>query len=412
MLEHYIRNRKKLAAMKRNYLAPYLEKAAERYHADGFCFRYAQRLVGFALPFARWLGTGHVPPDQITLEHVAKFLRWYAPTSEKSPRKRDLSRTAARNVVRQIQAAHPPVVTRSPSRVEADRYGDHLRRNRGVSEGTVENHQRNLERFLTFCFQQRPVDPSIFTARRVHAYVDALPHGRSNCVRRCTCTALRGYFRFLQMQGVAIGSLIAVVPTVRTPRAAVSPRWLTSADTEQLLRSIDRSKATGKRRYAVILCMIHLGIRVGDVARLSLDDIDWREGTVQVANHKPDRPYRLPLPQRLGKALADYLVKARPVSQQREIFLSHRAPRGIPATTASLKGVMRYAWRCAGLNEKFSGTHVLRHSAATRMRQKGVSMKSIADVLGHKSVQTTKVYAQVNLPGLRAVAQPWPEVRS
>jgi len=202
------------------------------------------------------------------------------------------------------------------------------------------------------------------------------------------------------------------VPTIRRCRAAVKTQWLTSSDVKQLLHSIDRSTPTGKRDYAVVLCMAHLGMRVGDVARLSLDDIDWHEGTVRVANHKPDRPDCLPLPRRLGKALVDYLKKGRPASPRREIFLRHNHPRGAPVMSATLQGVMLNIWRRAGFGETFRGTHILRHSLATRMRQKGVDLKSIADVLGHQSIQTTALYAQVDLPALRAMAQPWPEVRS
>ena len=412
MLEHYILDRKRLTAMKQNYLAPYLEKLAERYYADAYSFQYARNTLGRAFQFAEWLEAANVSPDRITVRHVDKFLLWYVPKpSEKFTKTREHAHTAVRSVLHQIRAEHPLVITCSPSQAEADRYADHLRCNRGLAAGTVEWQRNYLERFLACCFRRRPIDPSAITAKRIHMYVDALPHGHANSVRRNTCTALRGYCRFLQLQGIAIGNLLLAVPTVRRPRAALSPRWLTSADTEQLLRSIDRSRAIGKRNYAVILCMIHLGTRVGDVARLSLDDIDWREGTVHVANHKSGRPYQTPLPRRLGKALADYLAKGRPSSQQREIFLCHTHPRGAPVTVTALQGVMRYAWQRAGLGEKFSGTHILRHSIATRMRQKGVGLKSIADVLGHQSMQTTTLYAQVDLPALRAVAQPWPEVR-
>jgi integrase len=156
--------------------------------------------------------------------------------------------------------------------------------------------------------------------------------------------------------------------------------------------------------------MIDLGMRVGDVARLSLDDIDWRAGTMAVANHKRGRPYRLPLPKRLGQALADYLANARPSSERREVFLCHAQPRGLPTTVHALKTAVRSAWKRAGLYDRFSGTHILRHTVATRMKQQGVALKSIADVLGHHSLQTTTLYAQVDLPALRSTAQPWPEV--
>jgi site-specific recombinase XerD len=158
--------------------------------------------------------------------------------------------------------------------------------------------------------------------------------------------------------------------------------------------------------------MAELGLRVGDVARLALDDIDWREGMVRVPNHKRGRPYQLPLPRRLGQALADYLVKGRPSSQRQAVFLCHAHPRGTPVTAGALKRAVQRAWQRSGLDKRFSGTHVLRHSVATRMKQEGVSLKFIADVLGHDSVQTTTLYAQVDLPVLRKVAQPWPEEQS
>lgn len=269
-----------------------------------------------------------------------------------------------------------------------------------------------LEQFLTFCFKQRNVDYSAITPARIHAYVDGLPHSICSSRQRCACTSLRGYFRFLQLQGVSTGHLQAVVPTVRRPRIALSPKWLTSADTDRLLRSVDCSRATGKRTYATILCMAELGLRVGDVARLTLDDVDWCAGTVRVPNHKRGRPYQLPLPRRLGQALADYLVKGRPFSQRREIFVRHARPRGTAVTSGALKREVQRAWQRSGLDKQYSGTHVLRHSVATRMKQEGVSLKFIADVLGHESVQTTTLYAQVDLPALRTVAQPWPEEQS
>jgi integrase len=159
--------------------------------------------------------------------------------------------------------------------------------------------------------------------------------------------------------------------------------------------------------------MVDLGMRVGDVARLSLDDIDWREGTIRVSNHKRARPYRLPLPKRLGQALADYLTTARPTSPCRRLFLSRaHHPRAPEATVAGLKEAVKRIWKRSGIGHRFSGTHILRHSVATRMKQLGVSLKSIADVLGHHSLQTTALYAQIDLPALRRVAQTWPEARS
>jgi len=410
MLDYCFRNRKKIAAMERNVLSPFLEEAAARYRAEGYNCKYALASLGYAAAFGDWLQTRRVPLDRIADKHMDRFLDWFVPKPpEKFTFKRRQTRAAIQFILALIGAKHPMVLPRSPVQAEVDRYIDHLRRNRGLAEDTLEYLHRNLEQFLSSCFKQRPVDYSAITAARIHTYVDRLPQSLSNSKRRGTCIALRGYFRFLQLQSIATGHLQSVVPKVRSSRAALSPKWLTSADADQLLGVINRSRASGKRNYAVILCMIDLGMRVGDVARLSLEDIDWSEGTVRVGNHKRARPYRLPLPQRLGQALAEYLAKGRPSSQRREIFLCHAHPRGTPVTTAALKRMVGRTWELAGLAKRFSGTHILRHSVATRMKQEGVGLKFIADVLGHHSLQTTTLYAQVDLPALRTVAQPWPE---
>ena len=412
MLEHYVEDRKTLAAMKRNPLFTYLTEAAARYRANGYFHKYALRSLGLAARFGEWLQKQRITPAGVTEQCVERYLRQLISTSSKKTAWRaEASGWAIHFIMALIpdRVVSPP----SPAQVEAVRYMDHLRRNRGLAEGTLWHHRWNLERFLTFCFKRRSCPPSAITAAKIHAYVDGLPHGVSNGQRSRACTAMRGYFRFLQMLGVPVRHLQVAVPYIRMPRTAPRSEWMTQADADQLLRSIDRSTATGKRTYATILCMMDLGMRVGDVARLSLDDIDWDAGTIRVSNHKVACPYPLPLPRRLGKAVADYLSQRRLPSRHRKIFLNHGAQsHGAPVTAIALKVIMARVWERSGMGERFSGTHILRHSMATRMKQEGVGLKVIADVLGHQAMQSVMVYVQVDLPTLRMVAQPWPEVRS
>jgi len=411
MLDYYFRYRKRLDVMERNLLGPYLKEAAAYYRADGYDYWYAHRSLVIAAHFGQWLRIRRVPLGRITDQHVANFLHEFIPVPHEKFVYRRRRASAAVHFVWALIPRRIQPRPQTPAQVEVVRYIEHLRRNRGLAEKTLEIHQRYLEQFLTFYFKRRQVDTSVFTAARIHAYVNSLPTSRRNARRSYTCSVLRDYFRFLQLRGVPTGHLQTMVPKVHHPRAALSPKWLTVENAEQLLRSLDRSRATGKRDYAAILCMMDLGLRVGDVARLSLNDIGWRAGTIQVANHKQGRPYRLPLPKRLGKALANYLTKGRPTSRSREMFLKHSHPRGTPITPDALQKRMLHAWKRAGLDQQFSGTHVMRHSVATRLKQQGVSLKLIADVLGHRSIQTTTLYAQVDLPTLCTVAQPWPEVQ-
>ncbi len=149
-------------------------------------------------------------------------------------------------------------------------------------------------------------------------------------------------------------------------------------------------------------------MRASDVNRLSLDDIDWRSAKIKIPTPKNAAPFYLPLTKRVGEALADYIRHARPKSLFRQVFL--RKPYGIVKTTtkASLRVVVDRQWKKAGLDDRFKGTRILRHTAATNLVQNGFGLKVIADVLGHSTLASTNVYAQVDIPSLRRVAKIWP----
>jgi integrase len=158
------------------------------------------------------------------------------------------------------------------------------------------------------------------------------------------------------------------------------------------------------------LCLNQLGLRVSEVAGLCLEDIDWRRDTLRLRQTKQRQERLLPLPPLVGRALARYLRDGRPPTPVRALFVRHRAPLGRAVEVHHVRGAMRRAFARSGIG----GTriHLLRHTFATRLQQKGVGLKAIADVLGHQCLETAARYARVNLRELRQAAQPWPEARS
>jgi integrase len=188
---------------------------------------------------------------------------------------------------------------------------------------------------------------------------------------------------------------------------------LTDDELTAFLATFDRTTALGRRNYAIAVCLSGLGLRAGEVARLTLDDVDWRAGTIAIAPSKGRRGDRLPLPAHVADALVDYLRHGRPETRVRFIFVHHRVPRGQGGGPSLVRSAVRLAYARAGLGARFSGTHVLRHTAASRLLRSGASMKEVADVLRHRSLDTSAIYAKVDLPALASVALPWPgEVRS
>ncbi len=186
------------------------------------------------------------------------------------------------------------------------------------------------------------------------------------------------------------------------------PRTLSEADLQAILDCFDTNTATGRRNLAMVRCMSDLGLRVGDVVALTLDDIDWRQGVLKLPAGKGRRERLLPLPAPLGEAITAYLLQGRPSSADRHLFLRHTVPVGLPLNPHLPAAMFRQAYTRATGRTDSIGPHVLRHTAATRMRSAGHSLKGIADVLGHLSVDTTAIYVKLDVEALRAVALPWP----
>jgi integrase/recombinase XerD len=199
-------------------------------------------------------------------------------------------------------------------------------------------------------------------------------------------------------------ALAPAVPSVAGWRLASLPRALDAAHVERLLASCDRTTAVGRRDFAVLTLLWRLGLRSFEVAGLSLDDIDWHAGELTIRG-KGSVSERLPLPDDVGRALVDYLHMGRPGGSCRELFLRARAPRrGIKAV--GVRSVVHHACDRAGLARL--GAHRLRHTVASDLLRAGTPLDQIAQVLRHKSVASTAIYAKIDRASLRTLARPWP----
>jgi integrase len=188
---------------------------------------------------------------------------------------------------------------------------------------------------------------------------------------------------------------------------------MATEDIDRLLASVDRSRAVGRRDYAVLLLAIRYGMRPSDIRQLRLDDVQWRRRLIAIRHAKTGRPLTLPLLPEIAEALADYLCAGRPATAAREIFIRHRAPFAPFVPTNNLTAIVRPLFRRTGLDQRPGGRglYVFRHTLAGRLLTAGCPIKSIADVLGHQSTDTTMEYATVNLAALRRVALSEAEVR-
>jgi integrase/recombinase XerD len=287
-------------------------------------------------------------------------------------------------------------------------FQSHLQARCGLCVTTQAQYLRHAKGFLEAVYKDGCVDLGALSAPVLIKFVTQWARGRQPSSVHCAVTALRSFLRFLQLHGLCDPQLVNAVPTPAYRQATSPPTSLDAEELDAFLVSFDRSTPTGQRGYAIALCMVMLGLRAKEVAGLTLDDVDWRTGTVRVGCTKTHRLNRLPLPKAVGEAIVEYLREGRLLTGSRHIFVRHAKPRGEPLSSESVRAIIRRAFNRSGIETPSVGTHILRRTAATRMVQHGATLKEAADVLGHRSLDIAKLYAKVNLTALAEVALPWP----
>lgn len=392
-------------------------------HVDGFAQRlvdrgYDRAVVRFYLNsvahFAHWCAQRRISLSEIDEQRVNRFLERHLRGCEcavRCMRRRHIVRSALNHLLNHLRSGGhiPPRHCSIPPLIvqELHDFDDHLCRVRGLSGMTRHAYLRFLPPFLNSFFRKKSIRIGTLSAASVTQFAQRHAAGWKPYSIKLFNTALRSYFAFKAMQGEPTTHLAAALPRAAIWRLAQLPKMLTRQEIDRLLGAYDRTRATGKRDYAIARCLIDLGLRRVEVARLTLDDVDWRAGVLRIAA-KGRRVDVLPLPSQTGRAIADYLRRGRPPTTRRELFVPHRPPRNRPTDPDLVRNAVRCAARHCGLQDRIGGTHILRHTVAGRLVQAGAPLKQIADLLRHRDLDTTTIYAKVDLPALRRVAMPWP----
>ena len=285
-------------------------------------------------------------------------------------------------------------------------FGQWMRQHRGTSESTLANYARPIRALL----RRLGEEPNKFEARGLrHFVLEASRRGGWAGAKTCT-TALRMFLRFLIAEGRCALGLEAAIPVLAHWRLASLPRYLPPDDVERLIASCDPASPVGRRDRAILLLLARLGLRAGDIVQLRLDDLDWQSAWIHVWG-KGRRHTRLPLTHEVGQALVAYLEAGRPRTETEAVFVRCRAPFDAFRSHCAVSVIVDRALRRAGVRRPSRGAaHLLRHSVATAMLRQGASLQDVAVLLRHRSIETTQIYAKVDLPALQQIAQPWPEV--
>jgi len=355
---------------------------------------------------SRWLEREGLSPGELTAERVEGFLaarRAAGYSTWLSVRSTALPLEYLRGV-EVVPAVREGAEVGDPlERVLAD-YRCYLFDERALRERTVLGYMQVARLFLDGVMEADGSGLEHLTAADVSSFLARECPRRSVAGARGLVGALRPFLRYMHVAGLIGAPLQWAVLGVADLRDRSLPRGLEPAAVKRLLASCDRRTLVGRRDYAILLLLSRLGLRAGEVAALTLENLDWSSGELLVPG-KGGRYDRLPLAVDVGEAIVSYL-RGRPRIDNRALFLRVLAPAGA-ISSGAVSGIVRSACRRAGLPSV--GSHALRHTAATEMLKRGASLSEIGEVLRHREQKTTAIYAKVDRRALRPLARPWPE---
>ena len=381
----------------------------EQMQAQGYATASVKISTRLVKDFTAWLDQRGIEGQSLLAKHVADYLdvRWL----HRRRRRGDaftlhaFGRLVAPDGYKASFGQEAAIAPASRVRQDFEQY---LLRERGLAAASIRLYGASVGRFLENAFGDAEIRLDQLTATDVVRFVQAdaarLRHPKRAQVMT---SALRSFLQYGRYRGDIVADLHGCVPTVANWSMAGVPRTISTSQVQSLLAGCDRQSAAGRRDYAMLLLISRLGLRAGEVVDLTLDDLDWTEGTIRIRG-PAQRVDRLPLPSDVGAALVDYLRHGRPACSTRNVFIQTRAPRRALLGPSAVSCMVCRALRRAGIDSPTRGAHLLRHSLATQMLGGGASLGEIAQILRHRNPQTTTIYAKVDLVSLHALALPWP----
>lgn len=394
-------------------IGPYVDAFKQHLTDRGYAAPTIASYVGGIAHFAQWAHRRWLGLRRIDEAAIVEFLDNHLPQCRCAGPVRhehgDLSAALGHLLVvlRARGAIAPSAKNTTPVDDELHRYDEHMDHVRGLAPKTREMALRTVRRLLTARFADGRVDISAIKPEHVRRFFAQQAKLYSKPANAGTVVAaLRGYFRYRASVGDVVHGLIGAVSYPANWQLASLPKTLMAEEVEQLVGSFGKPGRSMRRADAIVRCALDLGLRSREVARLSLDDIDWRVGTITLRHTKGRRDDVLPLPVTTGEAIAAYLKLERPKTRNRAVFVRHVAPRDEPVGPDLVRKTIRQAYARAGL--PYTRSHLLRHTMANRLLASGSSLKEVADVLRHRSLNTTLIYAKLDSRKLVEVALPWP----
>jgi site-specific recombinase XerD len=403
-MEQFFKDPRTAERFRSGPMGPHMQLVSNDLFKDGYTrrsIRYHLRIIDH---FGHWLKKRGQTTEDITSDHVRRYVR-----QRGSIRNGDAGALIhlLRLLRKEGKAPEEPAGELVPVQQMTTEFTRYLQEERALAPSTIATYSDYSKRFLLWRFGSRRIDLSSLRAGDVVKFVQHQSTAvRSEAIKNIT-TALRSFLTYLRYRGYIAVDLAAVVPRVANWSQSPIPKGLPPEDVRRVVESCDRKTPVGRRDYAILLLLARLGLRAGEIALMSLDDIDWEGGCLTV-HGKGGKRHQLPLPADVGKAIAAYLRAGRQQIPTRRLFVCAQAPFRAFKNHGPVSDVVKHALARAGVKSLRRGAHQFRHALACQLLRRGASLVEIGGVLRHESVHTTAIYAKVDFAALTPLAQPWP----
>ena len=358
--------------------------------------------------FTGWVASSDFTLAVVDEKTIDRYLRHRAKKQSIQPGDKPALKRLL-SVLREAGAIPPAVLPpATPHEQIIETFNHYLHEERGLAPKSIIRHLPIIRLFLREVCPASVGELGNIRQEDVTRYIERHARDGSPASGKAMCWAIRAFLRYLHHKGLHPLALASCVPSIRRWKLTSLPTYLSAAQVHTVLDGCDRATALGRRDYAIIMMLAKLGMRAGEVATLTLDDIDWRSGEMLI-RAKGRRRTRMPLPPDIGAAIIAYLRNGRPKSSCRRLFVRTLAPHIGFASGCAITMIAKTALDRVGIKGcAHRGAHIFRHSLATELLRSGATLSEIGQLLRHESHDTTRIYAKVDINALRAVSLPWP----
>ncbi len=411
-MTHQIYYRKKTEQdLRKEPLRTFIDELATALLEKGYPKRYLRSRFTVIGELNRWLIQKKIKLCNLNQPQIERFIQHRSKQTSMIER----GEIATLKFLFEVLRSHGCIPPPEPEKVYENEietllssYNHYLIEEQGLSSSTISNYIPRVRCFLLDLFISKPINLKTVCAQNIMEFVRKYANEHSSAENSLMVSSLRSFFRFLLLRGRITVDLASCVPSVANWEHARIPQYLSSQELENMLEHNKGDTPLKIRNYAILLLLARLGLRASEVVSLTLDDIDWEHGEIVVRGKGATRS-RFPLPVDVGEALVAYLKKGRPACSTRRLFICSKPPLKPIGHSSTVSTIVRSSLKHAGLNPPNKGAHLFRHTLATECLRKGATLPEIGEILRHRQIDTTAIYAKVDLAKLETIVQPWPD---